>query len=100
MSVCEYLVSGIADEAPVKGWIPKPVAHRSLCGPLLPRDRCQTHGQEHSRFWELAYSYDGPRRSMRAEALCVHSIHLLKITHVKQKDIHVDYMLHVRICRR
>jgi hypothetical protein len=33
---CEYLVSGIADEAPVKSWIPKPVAQRSLCGPPAP----------------------------------------------------------------
>lgn len=68
MSVCEYLANGIADNGPSQKLDPemKPVAHRSLCGPLLPRDRCQTHGQEHSRFWELADSYDGPRRSMRA----------------------------------
>lgn len=102
MSVCEYLVSGIADEGPSQKLYPevKPVASRSLCGPPFPGDRRQTHGQKHSRPWELAYSYDGPRRSMRAQALCIHSIHLLKIVHVKQEGVHMDYMLQVRICKR
>jgi site-specific recombinase XerD len=67
---------------------------------MLSPTLLEAYGQEHFRFWELAYSYDGPRRSMRAQALSVHSIHLFKIAHVKQKYVHVDYMLQVRIRRR
>jgi hypothetical protein len=46
------------------------------------------------------YPLDRARRPMCTHALSVGAVHFLEIAHVKQKDVHVDYVLQVRICGR